>query len=63
MAGSRTLFQNQNRTPGRTPTESGINNGSGTNQFMTANLAVTTSYDLNKNGPLVVILLCNQVNR
>jgi hypothetical protein len=35
---------------------------SGTNRFMTnCIIAVTTSYDLNKNGPLVVILLCNQV--
>jgi hypothetical protein len=35
MAGSRTLSKSEQRTPGRTPTESGINNGSGTNQFMT----------------------------
>jgi hypothetical protein len=33
MAGSYTISKSEQRTPGRTPTESGINNGSGTNRF------------------------------
>jgi hypothetical protein len=62
---SYTISKSEQRTPGRTPTESGINNGNWYKSVYDKlhNLAVTTSYDLNKNGPLVVILLCNQVNR
>jgi len=60
-----TLSRSEQRTPGRTALETGINNG---NWYRSAydkthNLAVTSSYKFNKNGILEPISYFKQANR